>query len=166
MNSILYELAFLLPLCRVSPHRGTKGEFMKLKLLSVLTIAVMAMCVGVSAGPPVAQATNLAITSVTVTGIGGAPISIWTPFALSAGQSALLGQTSGYNFDTSDFCITASNCAGATTITVGTTIGTFTFNDAAKILGFPSVPADTSTNPPLETREFVGATSTGGTGSL
>ena len=135
---------------------------MKLRLLSVLFIAVMAIGICVSAGPPVAQAVSLSVTSVTVTGIGGAPISIWTPFALGDNQSALLAQNSGYNFDTSDFCINPANCAGATTITVATTIGNFVFNDASKVLGFPSVPADTSLNPPLETREYLAATQTSG----
>ncbi len=117
-----------------------------------------------SAGPPVAQAVAISVTSVTITGIGGAPISIWTPFALGDNQTALLAQNSGYNFDTSDFCITAANCAGATTITVATNLGNFVFNDASKVLAFPSVPADTNANPPLETREFVVATLTSGPG--
>jgi len=137
---------------------------MKLRLLSVLFIAVMAIGICVSAGPPVAQAVAISVTSVTITGIGGAPISIWTPFALGDNQTALLAQNSGYNFDTSDFCITAANCAGATTITVATNLGNFVFNDASKVLAFPSVPADTNANPPLETREFVVATLTSGPG--
>jgi hypothetical protein len=137
---------------------------MKVRLLSVLSIAVMAIFICVSAGPPVAHAVSLSVTSVTVTGIGGAPISIWTPFALGDNQSALLAQNSGYNFDTSDFCITASNCAGPTTITVATNLGNFVFNDAAKLLAFPSVPADTNASPPLETREFLAASLTSGPG--
>jgi len=135
---------------------------MKARLLSVLFIAVMAIGICVSAGPPVAQAVSLSVTSVTVTGIGGAPISIWTPFALGDNQSALLAQNSGYNFDTSDFCINPANCAGATTITVATNLGNFVFNDASKLLAFPSVPPDTNGNPPLETREFLAAAPTSG----
>src|SRR5712691_351258 len=143
---------------------------MSYRFMRVLAVVLMLVGVSVIAAPDAGHAVTIQITSVTVTVGPGSFSSIWTfPVTLAEGQSLLLSQTgvvaNAYNFDTSDFCITASNCTTSPTITVATNVGNFVFTDAAHVLSFPSIPPDTSVNPPLETREYVAAGQTSGTGT-
>jgi hypothetical protein len=136
---------------------------MKQQILRVAMVAVLLMGL-IVVGPSVGHA--ITITDVTVT-VGGSNFSaLWTfPVVLNAGDSLLLSQTgvtlNNYNFDTSDLCITASNCTVHPTITITTDLGVITFSDDGQVLSFPAgVGADQLTDPPLETHEYVAATLT------
>jgi PEP-CTERM motif len=139
------------------------------RFLRVLAVALMLMGVSVIAAPGTGHATTIQINSVTVS-VGPASFSsIWSfPVVLAEGQSLLLSQTgvvaNAYNFDTSDICIPASNCTTSPTITVATSVGNFIFTDTGNVLSSPAG-VDTSANPPLETREYVAGTQTGGAGT-
>jgi hypothetical protein len=124
----------------------------------MLALGLMLVGVSVLAAPSTGDAVTINVTSVSVN-VNGTIFNIWTPFVLNEGQVALLAQTgpgaNQYNFDSSDLCIPASNCAGKQpTITVNTTqFGPLVYTDTTNVLGVP-VP-DSSSNPPLETREFL-----------
>jgi PEP-CTERM motif len=143
---------------------------MSQRVLRVLAVALMLIGVSVIAAPGTGHAATITITSVTVS-VGSASFSsIWTfPVVLAEGQSLLLSQTgvvpNAYNFDTSDVCVPPSNCATAPTITVATNVGNFVYTDTGNVLSFPAIVPDTLLDPPLETREYVGAPQTGGTGT-
>jgi hypothetical protein len=147
------------------------------RFLRTLALGLMLLGVSVIAAPVTAHAVVIQITGVTVT-VGPASFSsIWTfPVNLAEGQSLLLSQTgttfNNYNFDTSDVCIPFTNCGippvGVnSTITVATNVGNFIFQDHGE-LAYPAGVGGDSLLPflaPLETREYVAATQTGGTGS-
>jgi len=127
---------------------------MKRRIFRLMAVAVMLIGMGVLLAPSVGQA--ITISSVVVD-INGTLFNIWTyPIALAPGESALLSQTSGYNFDGSDLCFSPIVC-GAPTITVTTDAGVFVYTDATnKLTAAPVV--DSASDPPLETQEYVQAT--------
>ena len=97
-------------------------------MLALISIAVLALGVSFLAAPSVSQAVT--INNVTVT-IGTTVFALWTfPVTLNPGETLVLTQNSGYNFDTSDLACgnpaSVANCA------------------AASILVHPSVGLDTS----------------------
>jgi hypothetical protein len=131
---------------------------MRHKMLRMLALGLVLVGVSVLAAPSTGDAVTINVTSVSVN-VNGTIFNIWTPFVLNEGQVALLAQTgpgtNQYNFDSSDLCIPASRCAGVQpTITVNTTqFGPLAYTDTTNLLGVP-VP-DSSSNPPLETREYL-----------
>jgi hypothetical protein len=127
------------------------------KWSSILVLSVVLIGAAVWGAPSVGHASLLTVTSVDVN-VNGSHFNIWSGFALSSTQSALLAQTIGYNFDSSDLCIPATLCAGIQPkITINLAgIGNFlTFTDAGDILGEPIGPFDSNSNPPRETAEYV-----------
>ena len=156
---------------------------MKYKVLRVLAVAIALVGASVLGGPSSAQAVPVSISDVVVSlagnnfcgtatcsGVVGANHVIWSfgPQILLEGQTLLLSQTGSlFNFDTSDFCIPATNCATPPTIRVFTSAGTITFSDTGQVISFPAgVGTDTLVNPPLETHEFAATTFASGPGGL
>jgi hypothetical protein len=155
---------------------------MKYKVLRILAVAITLVSLSVLGGPSIGQAGPITITDVVVhvgpagpggnnfcgtatcSGVSGTNLAaIWSfPVVLNTGDTLLLAQhntafSTGFNFDTSDFCIGPGSCVPLATITVFTDQGNFSFTEnLGRNLSFPGG-VDTLTNPPLETREFASA---------
>jgi hypothetical protein len=143
-----------------------KERAMKRKQFLSVAAGIIMLGVSLLAWPSVGHAYT--ISSVTVSFNAGAFVfgpGIWTyPIAVGSGETVLLSQTatSPYNFDTSDPCIGIATC-GAPIITITTELGVSTYSDLALILDYPvGIGGDNNLAPPLETREYLAATLTGG----